>query len=236
MARIWEKFLHERDAKIYRSAGLGKNTGLGKKPALLIIDVQYGFTGDGPEGIEESIKKYPTSCGTTSWEAIPHIKKVLDKAREKGVPVLYTVIEGNKGMDNENLVIKGNAFNLPIMLEGEKGTRVVDAIAPIEGEIVISKKKASAFYGTPIISYLNAKGVDSVIITGCTTSGCIRATAVDAFSNHYKVVVPEECVFDRGITTHALNLFDIQQKYGDVLSTEQVIEEMNQIKGEVVTR
>lgn len=232
MARIWEKYLDERDSKIYSGAGLGTKYGLGKKPALLIIDVQYGFTGDGPEEIEEAIKTYPTSCGTASWEAIPHIKRVLETCREKGLPVIYTIIEGSKSIDNDRVAIKGQIFNHSLLLEGEKGTKVVEELAPVIGEVILSKKKPSAFFGTPLVSLLTANGVDSVIVTGCTTSGCVRATVVDAFSNNYKVVVPEECVFDRGITTHAINLFDIQQKYGDVIPVEQVISLLETLKQE----
>lgn len=230
MARIWEKYLDLRDSKIYSNAGLGTMYGLGKKPALLIVDVQYGFTGDGAKEIEEAIKTYPTSCGTASWEAIPHIRRVLDTFREKELPVIYTIIEGSKSSDNDRVAIKGQIFDHPLLLEGEKGTKVVAELAPINGEIILSKKKPSAFFGTPLVSLLTAKGVDSVIVTGCTTSGCVRATVVDAFSNNYKVVVPEECVFDRGITTHAINLFDIQQKYGDVIPVEQVISLLETLK------
>ncbi|WHZ00918.1 isochorismatase family protein [Neobacillus sp. YX16] len=230
MARVWEKYLDERDLKIYSGAGLGTMYGLGKKPALLIIDVQYGFTGDGPEDIEEAIKTYPTSCGIASWEAIPHIRRVLETFREKGLPVIYTIIEGSKCSDNDRVAIKGQIFDHPLLLEGEKGTKVVEELAPVNGEVILSKKKPSAFFGTPLVSLLTAKGVDSVIVTGCTTSGCIRATVVDAFSNNYKVVVPEECVFDRGVTTHAINLFDIQQKYGDVIPVQQVISLLETLK------
>lgn len=233
MARIWDKYLDERDSKIYSGAGLGATYGLGQKPALLIVDVQYGFTGDGPEEIESAIKKYPTSCGNASWESIPYIRRVLEKSREKGLPVIYTIIEGSKTSDNDRVAIKGQIFNHPQLLEGEKGTKVVEELAPIHGEVILSKKKPSAFFGTPLVSLLTAKGIDSVIVTGCTTSGCIRATVLDAFSNNYKVIVPEECVFDRGITTHAINLFDIQQKYGDVIPTEQVLNLMENIKIEV---
>ncbi|MEH7178024.1 isochorismatase family protein [Neobacillus vireti] len=230
MTGIWEKYLDERDSKIYSGAGLGKTYGLGKKTALIIVDVQYGFTGDVPEEIEEAIKTYPTSCGAASWEAIPHIRRVLEIFREKGLPVIYTIIEGSKSSDNDRVAIKGQIFDHPLLLEGEKGTKVVEELAPINGEIILSKKKPSAFFGTPLVSLLTAKGVDSVIVTGCTTSGCVRATVVDAFSNNYKVVVPEECVFDRGITTHAINLFDIQQKYGDVIPVEQVISHLKALK------
>ncbi|MEC1521274.1 isochorismatase family protein [Neobacillus niacini] len=230
MARIWEKYLDERDSKIYSSAGLGSMYGLGKKPALLIIDVQYGFTGDGPEEIEEAIKTYPTSCGTASWGAIPYIRRVLETCRKKGLPVIYTIIEGSKSSDNDRVAIKGQIFDHPLLLEGEKGTKVVEELSPVNGEVILSKKKPSAFFGTPLVSLLTAQRVDSVIVTGCTTSGCVRATVVDAFSNNYKVVVPEECVFDRGITTHAINLFDIQQKYGDVIPVEQVISYLEALK------
>ncbi|MEH7247894.1 isochorismatase family protein [Neobacillus niacini] len=232
MTRIWEKYLDERDAKIYSNAGLGTTYGLGQKPALLIVDVQYGFTGDGPEEIEDAIRTYPTSCGSASWEAIPYIRRVLEIFREKGLPVIYTIIEGNRSGDNDRVAIKGQIFNHPLLLEGEKGTKVVDELAPLHGDVILSKKKPSAFYGTPLVSLLTAKGIDSVIVTGCTTSGCIRATAVDAFSNNYKVVVPEECVFDRGITTHAINLFDIQQKYGDVIPTEKLISLLEALNNE----
>jgi maleamate amidohydrolase len=227
MNRIWDKYLDERDKKVYHGAGLGKNMGIGKKPALVIVDVQYGFTGDSPENIEESIQKYPTSCGESSWQAIGHIKLLLDAARKAELPIFFTIIEGSKTSTNERVAIKGNIFDHPALLEGEKGTQVVEELKPQYGEVVISKKKPSAFFGTPLVSYLTAQQVDTVIVTGCTTSGCVRASVIDAFSNNYSVVVPEECVFDRGITSHAINLFDMQQKYADVVSVEELIRELN---------
>lgn len=230
MARIWEKFLDERDGRVYSGAGLGKSYGLGKRPALIIVDVQYGFTGDKSEEIEKSIEKYPTSCGSVSWEAIPQIKRVLDKAREVEIPVIYTIIEGDKDSNNDRVAIKGQLFSHPELLEGAKGTKVVEELQPLKGEVILSKKKPSAFFGTPLVTQLTKYNVDSVIVTGCTTSGCVRATVVDAFSYNYKVIVPEECVFDRGITTHAMNLFDMQQKYADVISTDEVIEELEKLK------
>lgn len=226
MSRIWDDYLDERDKKVYQEAGLGKKMGIGKKPALVIVDVQYGFTGDSPEKIEESIRNYPTSCGESSWEAIEHIKSLLDAARKATIPVFFTIIEGSKSASNERVAIKGNIFDHPSLLEGEKGTQVVEKLKPQYGEIVISKKKPSAFFGTPLVSYLTAQQIDTVIITGCTTSGCVRASVIDAFSNNYRVIVPEECVFDRGIASHAINLFDMQQKYADVLPVEEVIKDI----------
>lgn len=225
--RIWEKYLDERDQKVYSNAGLGKLTGLGKKPALVIIDVTYGFTGEESEDIEASIQKYPTSCGAEAWKSIPNIKRLLTACRDSDVPVFYTIIEGHKHNSNEKTAIKGNVFGHPTLIEGGKGTEIVDEIKPIPGEIVISKKKPSAFFGTPLVSYLVENHVDTVIVAGTTTSGCVRASVVDAFSYNFNVVVPEECVFDRGITTHAMNLFDMQQKYADVMTTDEVVASLN---------
>jgi maleamate amidohydrolase len=233
MNRIWDPYLDERDKKVYQGAGLGTKMGIGNKPALVIVDVQYGFTGDSPENIEESIQKYPTSCGESSWTAIGHIKQLLDAAREAELPVFYTIIEGSKTSSNDRVAIKGNIFDHPALLEGEKGTQVVEELKPQYGEIVISKKKPSAFFGTPLNSYLTANQVDSLIVTGCTTSGCVRATVIDAFSNNYRVVVPEECSFDRGIASHAINLFDMQQKYADVVPIEEVIKYLGSKKAVV---
>jgi maleamate amidohydrolase len=233
MNRIWDPYLDEQDKKVYQGAGLGTKMGIGNKPALVIVDVQYGFTGDSPENIEESIQKYPTSCGESSWTAIGHIKQLLGAAREAELPVFYTIIEGSKTSSNDRVAIKGNIFDHPALLEGEKGTQVVEELKPQYGEIVISKKKPSAFFGTPLNSYLTANQVDSLIVTGCTTSGCVRATVIDAFSNNYRVVVPEECSFDRGIASHAINLFDMQQKYADVVPIEEVIKYLGSKKAVV---
>lgn len=226
MKRIWDDYLDERDKKVYQKAGLGSEMGIGEKAALIIVDVQYGFTGDSPENIEDSIQQYPTSCGESSWQAIGHIKELLDTARKAELPIFYTIIEGSKTFPNDRVSIKGNIFDHPALLEGEKGAQVVEELKPQYGEVVISKKKPSAFFGTPLVSYLTAKQIDTLIITGCTTSGCVRASVIDAFSYNYKVVVPEECSFDRGILSHAINLFDMQQKYADILPVEEVIKEI----------
>jgi maleamate amidohydrolase len=223
LKRIWDDYLDERDQNVYKKAGLGGKLGKGEKAALVIVDVQYGFTGDAAENIEKSIQTYPTSCGESSWEAIPHIQRLLHAAREAKLPIFFTIIEGSKSSANDNVAIKGNIFDHPALLEGEKGTQVVEELAPQHGEIVISKKKPSAFFGTPLVSYLISKQVDTVIITGCTTSGCVRASVIDAFSHNFKVIVPEECTFDRGVASHAINLFDIQQKYADVVPVDEVI-------------
>jgi maleamate amidohydrolase len=111
---------------------------------------------------------------------------------------------------------------IPVIYTRRIGDQIPEIIAPLEDEIVIAKDKPSAFFGTPLVSYLTALGIDTLIVAGTSTSGCVRATVVDAFSLNYAVVVVEDCVFDRGSVSHKVNLFDMQAKYADVLSLEQV--------------
>jgi maleamate amidohydrolase len=228
----WEKYLTERDRRVYRDAGFGTEQAFGNRPALVIVDITYAFTGDAPEPIEESIARYPTSCGEAAWESVDHNRRLLDGARRAGIPVFYTRPGYRQdGADLGSWAWKFGEAAHDTMIEGSKGTRIVDEIAPLDSEIVIVKKKPSAFFATPLMLYLTERQVDTVIITGCTTSGCVRASVVDAFSNNLRTVVPVECVFDRGEVTHALNLFDMHQKYAEVVSTDWAIRELERWAG-----
>jgi maleamate amidohydrolase len=221
--RIWDRFITERDKKIFPSAGFGQKAGWGERPALVIIDITYAFAGEG-EPIEESIKRYPMSCGAESWVSIKHNQALLAAARKAGIPIFFTLTEyRDDKADVGGWAGKSAEAAHSSMIEGHKGGRIVDELTPGPGEMVISKKKPSAFYGTPIISYLVDRRIDTLIITGCTTSGCVRSSVVDGFSCNYKIIVPEECSFDRGQASHAMNLFDMQQKYADVIPTAEVI-------------
>ena len=105
---------------------------------------------------------------------------------------------------------------------------IIPEVAPIEGEVFLKKTSPSAFWGTPVVGHLNALGVDTIIVAGESTSGCVRASVVDACTNRYKVVVAEECVFDRHEAPHAINLFDMNQKYADVMAVDEVINWMHE--------
>ncbi|MGH7905375.1 MAG: isochorismatase family protein [Candidatus Binataceae bacterium] len=224
--RIWDRFITERDKRIFVTAGFGQKAGWGKNPALIIIDVTYAFAGEG-EPIEESLKRYPLSCGAESWTAIKYNQQLLKAARQAGIPVFYTLTEYRSDSgDVGGWAAKDSNAAHSSMLEGDKGGQIVEELRPAAGEIVISKKKPSAFFGTPIVSYLIDRRIDTVIITGCTTSGCVRSSVIDAFSYNYRIIVPEECAFDRGQASHAINLFDVHQKYADVISTGEVIEHL----------
>jgi nicotinamidase-related amidase len=222
MARVWDDVLSERDREVYRAAGYGARAGGGSRPALLVIDVTYDFVGDKPEPILDSIKKFPNSCGEVGWRGMEYIRELLELCREQDVPIFYT-----KGMDERSAITRGSWTwkNAKAMNKGElaerMGNEIPDMIAPRAGELVIQKTKPSGFFGTPLSSYLIGLGVDTVVVTGTTTSGCVRATVIDAFSNNFRTIVVEEGVFDRGEVSHKINLFDMQSKYADVISLEE---------------
>lgn len=221
--RIWDAFITERDRKIFTAAGMGQKAGFGENVALIIIDVTYAFTGEG-DAIEESVKQYPMSCGKEAWVGVKHNQRLLEASRRAGIPIFYTLTEYRTDKaDVGGWAGKQSKAAHPSMIEGHKGGMIVKELEPAAGEIVISKKKPSAFFGTPTVAYLIEKKIDTVIITGCTTSGCVRSSVVDAFSLNYKIIVPEECSFDRGQASHAINLFDMHQKYADVIPTDEVI-------------
>ncbi|OGO10171.1 MAG: hydrolase [Chloroflexi bacterium RBG_13_68_17] len=221
---IWDDVLTDQDRVVYEGAGWGKPAGYGKRPALLIVDVIYNFVGDKPEPILESIKKWRYSCGEVGWEGVHALQRLIAKARQKHIPLFYTTWERRADLlDNGAWNRKNYRVDDPIDVQGHKGNQIVAEVAPHPEDIAFVKKKPSAFFGTPLVGYLIDMKVDTLILTGTTTSGCIRATAVDGFSYNYYVVVPEECAWDRGEVSHKINLFDIQEKYGDVRKLEDVL-------------
>jgi maleamate amidohydrolase len=224
--RIWNKFLTERDKQVFAASGYGAKQGFGKRPVLVIVDVNYDFCGDKPEPILESIKRWRNSCGEEAWVAVKAIKKLLAAAREKGVPVVYTT-SGRRpdNWDQGSWAWKNNRTAERVIARGTNlpGNTIVPDIAPNPEDIVLYKQKPSAFFATPLLSYLVLHGADSILLAGVSTSGCIRASVLDAFSNNFRVSVVEECCFDRSQASHAINLCDIHAKYGDVVKLEETL-------------
>ena len=228
--RIWDSFVTDFDRKVFEAAGYGKTMGFGTRPALIIIDVHYNFVGDQPEPILESVKKYRTSCGEIGWAAIPHIQRLLTLVRSKKLPVIYTVSERRKDYFDSGVQRRKSYRHMePTHVIGQKGSEIVRELAPEEKDILISKRKPSAFFGTPLMSYMNDLDVDTIIITGSTTSGCIRATAIDSFSYNFRTIIPEECCFDRFKSSHAINLFDLNTKYADVLPVNEIMDYLKKL-------
>lgn len=224
--RVWDRFLSDRD-KARNAIQPAARKGGGTRPALLMVDIYRWAFGDERQPLLEGIREWPGTCGEAGWDAIPHMQRVLAKARELGIPVLHiSGMADVTGWRDQRRVGTDAA--------GEKLARRYDLmpeVGPIEGEIVLRKVSPSAFHGTPAIDLLMGLGVDTVVVCGESTSGCVRATVVDAKSHRLKVLIPEPCVFDRDEASHAINLYDMDQKYADVISVEEVLAYLEQTAG-----
>jgi maleamate amidohydrolase len=186
---------------------------LGTRPALLLIDCYSKVFGDRAQPLAEAIDEWPATCGTAGWEALPHLEGLLAGARAAGVPVIHTTGEARAGA-------RLGAATLRARVPGEDGLagyEIVDALAPVDGELVARKSRASAFFGTPVSTWLRQLDADTLIVAGETTSGCVRASVVDAYSHGLRVAVVEEATFDRSLLSHKVNLFDMHLKYASVL-------------------
>ncbi len=185
--------------------------GFGRRPAVLVVDFINAYTTPGSPLYAPPVV-----------EAVAATAPVLAAARERGVPVVYTrVIYHPSGRDGGIFVQKVPVLRK--MVEGEPLADIVPALPPGPDDVVINKQYASAFFGTSLAATLTALGVDTLILTGCSTSGCIRATAVDGMQYGFRVIVPRECVGDRRPEPHEANLFDINSKYGDVVGRAEVL-------------
>ena len=185
--------------------GFGGRGGFGRRPALVVIDMTLGFTD--PES--------PLACDLEG--PISEIQKLLDAARRAGIPIVFTTVAYR---ESDKLTAAAFIDKVPALLTLEAGTRWAEIdprIAPRETEPVLNKLFASGFFGTGLSSLLTAAGVDTLIITGASTSGCVRATAVDALQYGFRPVVPREAVGDRNEQAHEANLYDVDAKYGDVV-------------------
>jgi maleamate amidohydrolase len=193
----------------------------GDRPALVLVDCYRKVFGDRPRPLAEAITAYPSTCGTAGWEALPHLEALLDAARRAGVPVVHTTEETRAGT--------GGGVTRRVRPPGgddPAGLEFVWSLAPREGEVVVRKSRASAFFGTPLSTWLRQLDVDTVVLAGETTSGCVRATAVDAYSHGFSVVVAEEAVFDRSPLSHKVSLFDLHLKYAAVLHVPEVLDHL----------
>lgn len=186
--------------------------GFGQRPALLIVDFINAYTTPGSP-------LYAPGVVT----AVQATTSLLALAREKRVPVLFTKVLYNKNYRDGGIFVQKVPV-LKTLVEGEPLAEIVPDLTPTPDDTVIVKQYASAFFGTALAAALTALRVDTLILTGCSTSGCIRASAVDGMQYGFRVIIPRECVGDRHPAPHEANLFDIHAKYGDVVSQEEVME------------
>jgi nicotinamidase-related amidase len=223
--RVWDKFLTERDKAVFGGAGYGVRQGFGKRPALVVIDVNYAFCGDKREPILESIKRWRQSGGEEAWDALPILQRLIAAAREREVPVVYTTsIRREDNWDSGSWSWKNKRSGEKAAATNYMGDEIMREIAPGPRDIVIRKQKPSAFHGTPLFDYLTLLRCDSVILAGTATSGCVRATATESFSYNFRTAVVEDGCFDRSQASHALALHDLNAKYADVVSSGEVLD------------
>ena len=201
----------------YRQHGLAGRVGFGQSPALLIIDFIKAYTTPGS----------PLYAAPGVPDAVRASQPLLAAARAAAIPIIYTtVVYASDGRDGGIFVQKVPALRQ--LTHDSPLVAIVDELRPQHNELVIEKKYASAFFGTHLAATLTAMRVDTLIMVGCSTSGCIRASAVDGMQHGFRVIVPRECVGDRAPEPHFANLFDIDSKYGDVVSLEEVMTYLTQ--------
>jgi nicotinamidase-related amidase len=192
--------------------------GLGGKPALLLIDVYYAALGIERLDVVESVERWPMSCGSQGWEAVDRIAILLEQARGLGIPVVHVGLLANFpspwARETRNVLSKLTPA------EEARAYDLVDEVAPRDGELVIDKTAPSAFQGTPLQFHLTKQGIDTLIVCGESTSGCVRASVVDAATARFKVGVVADGCFDRTEASHWINLFDMDQKYADVIDAD----------------
>jgi maleamate amidohydrolase len=197
--------------------GFGGRGGFGRRPALVVIDMTLGFTD--PES--------PLACDLEG--PIAAIQRLLEAARSAEIPIVFTTVAYR---ESDKFTAAAFIDKVPALLTLEAGSRWAEIdprISPRETEPVLIKLFASAFYGTGLPSALTAAGVDTLIVTGASTSGCVRATVVDALQYGYRPVVPREAVGDRNEQAHEANLYDVDAKYGDVISVEETLEYLEEV-------
>lgn len=197
------------EADIYHRQGMGNLSGLGERPALVIVDFVAGFADPAHFG------------GGNIGPAIAQTVRLLAFARRRHWPVAHTrVVYAEDGSDAGVFTLK--APSLRKLTEASPLSQIVPELAPLPGELILRKQGASAFFGTNLAGWLAFRRVDTVAVAGCTTSGCVRATVVDSMQHEFRTVCVVDCVGDRAIAPHEANLFDIGQKYADLMTRAEL--------------
>ena len=209
----WKDVVDADTIAIYQ--GYRRQTYVGDNPAVLAIDLYNKAYLGGNRPVREVDREFAGSCGERAWKALPLTQKLFAAARRARVPVIYTTRHVDTGGVQSTNRTMGRQRDDVYDIKAE--------LAPQPGELVIYKQRASGFFGTPLIAHLQQQRINSLIVCGESTSGCVRASAVDAYSNGFHVVLVEECCFDRSPISHKVNLFDIHHKYADVIKTDEVV-------------
>jgi nicotinamidase-related amidase len=213
----WRDLVTPEILKVY--SHYRRSLRVGSRPALLMIDLYNLVYEGGPRPVHEIVDEHTSSCGEHAWAAIAPTQRLLEHFRRRGLPVIHVTYEDRPETEHGGMV---PTFRRKYQYDPRR-YQIRDEFRPVEGEQFIYKKRASAFFGTPLATSLIQQGVDSVVIAGETTSGCVRASAVDSYSYGFHTVIAEECVFDRSTLSHKVNLFDLHHKYADVFRMDDLL-------------
>lgn len=217
----WEGLLTPRD-RLFLENRNNKRRGFGQRPALLVIDMQYTACGDRDEPILEMVKRWPGGCGHEAWAGIRNQQMLIAACRASGIPIIYTrYIPQLIQFDG---FVKKRQGDLVPTDPTELRWQIMKELEPAPDDIVLDKSYASVLFGTPLISWLVAMGIDTTLVVGNSTGGCVRASAVDLTTHNFNVAVIEDCVFDRVELSHAAALLDMWMKYCDVLWMDEALE------------
>lgn len=232
MERVWDTFLSERDKQHLAIVGGPREIGFGTRPALLLIDNYRGVVGYQKKPLLEAVLENKQSAGLEAWEAIAAQQRLLEVGRALDIPIIHITGMAAGNIPGWSYCVthpqERGALRGPVPMPTEE-YKIVDEVTPTEREFTLAKVAPSAFFGTPLMALLNFLDVDTLVVGGESTSGCVRASVVDATSYRFRVIVAEECVYDRHEATHAINLFDMNQKYADVLPLDEVIAQLRTI-------
>lgn len=240
--RVWDRFLTEQDRQHLARSRPKTPYGFGRRAAILSVDNYRAAIGDEPLPLLEAVELWPNSTGQAGWDALARIAELLEHARRARLPVIHIT-----GLAEEDAGIPGWSAR-----RGGRGTRthrdhaaqdrhrrrydIAPQAAPRAGEVVLRKTAPSAFFGTPLLAHLTGEGIDTLIVVGEAVSGCVRATVVDGCSYRLNMIVVEECVYDRHEASRAMNLFDMDQKYADVISLRETLEYIDSLVDGAPTR
>jgi maleamate amidohydrolase len=220
----WKDVIPEADIRLY--AGWRRETFVGPRPALLAIDLYDLVYRGGPHSPYELNERYPNTCGIHAHQAIAPTKRLLAAARGANIPIFYCTQDTRPNNRPPGAV--STRRQRPII--GADAYAIYHEFTPQPSDIVIYKQRASAFQGTPIVSHLALLGIQSLIVCGESTSGCVRASVVDAYSTGFHVTIAEECTYDRAELTHKVNLFDLHHKYADVMHVDEVVAHLDGLR------
>lgn len=229
MSFPWNPYLNETERRVIENGKYGQSRGLGERPVLLIIDLQHNYVG-ADEPITEQQDRWPAGGGADAWAALRKVVPLAAAFRSAGCPVMYTRNVQKKTTEFDGVSAKAG-WDHSSTVEGHIGAEIVTDVAPADRDLVIDKSYASAFYGTPLLSYLISLRCDTLVIAGVSTSGCVRATAVDAAMRGFRLGVVHDAVADRIQLSHAATLLDLWMKYADLLSSDEAIEYVSTKRG-----